>query len=70
MKKRPGIVLATPDFCVPHRDASEVVSVVEQDALSVPQKPTVAMLAAGAKAGGVSVERAWRIYKAMLRARR
>ncbi len=37
--------------------------------LSVPAKPTVAMVAAGAAAGGVSVDRAWRIYQAMLKAR-
>jgi hypothetical protein len=37
--------------------------------LSVPAKPTEAMVAAGAAAGGVSVERAWRIYQAMLTAR-
>ncbi len=37
--------------------------------LSVPAKPTEAMVAAGARAGGVSVVRAWRIYQAMLAAR-
>jgi hypothetical protein len=37
--------------------------------LSVPAKPTEAMVAAGAAAGGVSVQRAWRIYQAMLSAR-
>lgn len=37
--------------------------------LSVPAKPTEAMVAAGAAAGGVSVDRAWRIYQAMLTAR-
>ena len=37
--------------------------------LSVPAKPTEAMVAAGAKAGGVTVVRAWRIYQAMLAAR-
>lgn len=39
------------------------------ETLSVPVKPTVAMVAAGATAGGVSVARAWRIYQAMLKAR-
>ncbi len=37
--------------------------------LSVPAKPTEAMVAAGAAAGGVTVERAWRIYQTMLAAR-
>ena len=34
----------------------------------VPEKPTTEMLAAGSIAGGVSVEAAWNIYQAMLRA--
>lgn len=33
----------------------------------VPLKPTAAMLADGARAGGVTVEVAWRIYQAMIR---
>lgn len=32
----------------------------------VPLKPTAVMLAAGARAGGVSVETAWKIYLAMI----
>lgn len=32
----------------------------------VPLKPTAAMLAAGSRAGGVSVEIAWKIYQAMI----
>lgn len=35
---------------------------------TVPQYPTPAMLAAGAKAGDVTVEQAFRIWLAMLRA--
>lgn len=35
---------------------------------AVPVKPTMEMLLAGARAGGVSVEAAWSIYMAMLRA--
>ncbi|HYG89545.1 MAG TPA: hypothetical protein VD978_25190 [Azospirillum sp.] len=35
---------------------------------SVPLKPSAAMLASGARAGGVSVEVAWRIYRAMIKA--
>ena len=37
--------------------------------LSVPAKPTEAMVIAGARAGGVTLVRAWRIYQAMLAAR-
>jgi hypothetical protein len=32
----------------------------------VPKKPTARMLAAGARAGDVSVEVAWKVYQAML----
>lgn len=32
----------------------------------VPAKPTAVMLAAGARAAGVSVEVAWKIYRAMV----
>jgi len=35
---------------------------------AVPLKPSVAMLAAGTRAGGVSVEAAWKIYLAMVKA--
>ena len=34
--------------------------------LAVPVKPTPSMLAAGAKAGGVSVITVWKIYQAMM----
>ena len=34
---------------------------------TVPLKPSALMLAAGARAGGVSVEAAWKIYQAMLK---
>ncbi|MCG5242564.1 hypothetical protein [Azospirillum doebereinerae] len=33
---------------------------------TVPLKPSATMLAAGARAGGVSVEVAWKIYQAMI----
>lgn len=33
---------------------------------AVPLKPSAAMLAAGSRAGGVSVEIAWKIYQAMI----
>ncbi len=32
----------------------------------VPLKPSATMLASGARAGGVSVEIAWKIYQAMI----
>lgn len=35
---------------------------------AVPEKPTTEMLAAGSIAGGVSVETAWNVYQAMLKA--
>ena len=35
---------------------------------TVPEKPTTEMLTAGSTAGGVSVEAAWNIYQAMLKA--
>jgi hypothetical protein len=35
---------------------------------TVPEKPTTAMLAAGSTTGNVSVETAWNIYQAMLKA--
>lgn len=34
----------------------------------VPEKPTTEMLAAGSIAGSVSVEAAWNVYQAMLKA--
>ena len=35
---------------------------------TVPAKPSADMLAAGARAGGVSVEIAWKVYQAMVTA--
>ncbi|WP_431854372.1 hypothetical protein [Azospirillum sp.] len=40
----------------------------EPTTATVPLKPSAAMLAAGARAGGVSVEAAWKIYLAMIKA--
>lgn len=46
----------------------DVIAALAEAGLStVPAKPTAAMLADGARAGGVSVETAWRVYQAMLR---
>ncbi|MEQ8966171.1 MAG: hypothetical protein RID91_10125 [Azospirillaceae bacterium] len=48
--------------------ALEAVSAMSEAGFaSVPSKPTAAMLAAGARAGNVSVETAWKVYQAMLR---
>ena len=38
----------------------------ETSMVTVPIKPTAAMLAAGARAGDVSVEAAWRVFQAMV----
>jgi hypothetical protein len=48
---------------------SAFTGVISADALfaEVPLKPSADMLAEGARAGGVSVEAAWKIYQAMLR---
>lgn len=46
---------------------SIVDTAVEQMTTAVPLKPSAAMLAAGSRAGGVSVEIAWKIYLAMVR---
>ncbi|WP_146214702.1 hypothetical protein [Azospirillum thermophilum] len=39
----------------------------DQSVTAVPLKPSASMLAAGSRAGGVSVEIAWKIYQAMIR---
>ena len=50
-------------------DYPEPVEAIPQRAgRTVPEKPTLEMLAAGSAAGGVSVEAAWNIYQAMLKA--
>lgn len=46
---------------------SVVDTAVEQMTTAAPLKPSAAMLAAGSRAGGVSVEIAWKIYLAMVR---
>ena len=49
--------------------ALDVVDAIgEAGLVTVPAKPTAAMLASGARAGDVSVECAWRIYQAMIKA--
>ena len=37
------------------------------DQIRVPAKPSLDMLTAGSREGGVSVQKAWEIYMAMLR---
>ena len=41
---------------------------VQAAVAEVPTKPDASMLAAGARAGAVSVEVAWKVYQAMVRA--
>lgn len=45
-----------------------VSAMAEAGQIAVPVKPTPAMLAAGIKAGGVTVIAAWKIYQAMVEA--
>ena len=48
--------------------ALDVVDAISEAGLvTVPAKPSAAMLAAGARAGDVSVEVAWRIFQAMIK---
>ena len=50
----------------PHNEnVTEATSEVPHS-LTLPGKPSAAMLAAGARAGNVSVETAWRVYQAMV----
>jgi hypothetical protein len=37
------------------------------DQIAVPTKPSLDMLTAGSRAGGISVQKTWKIYMAMLR---
>lgn len=43
------------------------INSAEASSASVPLKPSAMMLAEGARAGGVTVETAWKIYQAMIR---
>lgn len=63
------------DTTAPHRPGSDEAMALslegrsaqaETSLVSVPVKPTAAMLASGARAAGVSVEVAWKIYRAMV----
>ncbi len=43
-----------------------VDSMTESGIVAVPFKPTLEMLTAGSRAGGISVEKVWEIYRAMI----
>jgi hypothetical protein len=47
--------------------SSIIDTATDQMTMPVPLKPSAAMLAAGSRSGGVSVEIAWKIYLAMIR---
>ncbi|MBE9558880.1 MAG: hypothetical protein IMF08_18630 [Proteobacteria bacterium] len=51
-----------------HDNLGSVEPMPRRSDRKVPEKPTMEMLAAGSIAGGVSVEAAWNIYQAMLKA--
>jgi hypothetical protein len=52
------------------RQAPREPAAIQATLATVPTKPTAAMLAAGARAGSVSVEIAWRVFQAMVQAAR
>ncbi len=63
------------DTAEPHRPGPDDTMTLSLDGrtaqsetglVPVPAKPTATMLAAGARAAGVSVEVAWKIYRAMV----
>ncbi|AWJ83686.1 hypothetical protein TSH58p_09205 [Azospirillum sp. TSH58] len=54
-----GVIVSSVD--------SAPLAAVEPSSTPVPLKPSAAMLAAGSRAGGVSVETAWKIYLAMIK---
>lgn len=51
----------------PASAVSREFNIAEMSTTAVPLKPSALMLAEGSRAGGVSVETAWRIYLAMIR---
>tara|TARA_Y100000588_G_scaffold308186_1_gene332624 strand:- start:135 stop:386 length:252 start_codon:yes stop_codon:yes gene_type:complete len=52
---------------LPETANDSVATVPLSDHVHVPAKPSLDMLTAGSSAGGVSVQKAWEIYMAMLR---
>ncbi|AWU94507.1 hypothetical protein [Azospirillum ramasamyi] len=61
-------LLKNPQCCDTELAASITAmgTLCEPGQTAVPLKPSATMLAAGARAGGVSVEVAWKIYQAMI----
>ena len=58
-----GVIVTTVDTA----PLAAPLAAVEASSTPVPLKPSAAMLAAGSRAGGVSVETAWKIYLAMIK---
>ena len=58
-------LLRNPAMLDPQPSENTVASA--DDRLSVPAKPSLEMVTAGSCAGGVSVQKAWEIYMAMVR---
>lgn len=58
---KPDFVVDLTPITVAERPSVDVMTT------PVPLKPTTRMLTEGARAGGVTVETAWKIYLAMLR---
>ncbi|MGL4965921.1 MAG: hypothetical protein ACRC67_32165 [Inquilinus sp.] len=59
--------LAVLELKTPMTYALDMVTAMGDPGIStVPTKPTAGMLAAGARAGGVTVEVAWRVFQAMV----
>lgn len=67
LKDHPAAASAMTGAVSLHGVTAVVDTAVEQMTTPVPLKPSAAMLAAGSRAGGVSVEIAWKIYLAMVR---
>lgn len=55
------------NMALPESANDSVEPVPLSDHVHVPAKPSLDMLTAGSSAGGVSVQKAWEIYMAMLR---
>lgn len=69
--RNPSMSIRRPDMATSAEfkgNVGAIEPIVRRDGQNVPEKPTTEMLAAGSLAGGVSVETAWNIYRAMLRA--
>ena len=61
--------LALVELKTPMTYALDMVTAMGDPGITtVPTKPTAGMLAAGAGAGGVTVEVAWRVFQSMINA--